>query len=91
MTPQAPSWLNVTALTGIIVFSAMILLAITALIIMGRSGKGDMKKAASQMGAAFIGMVLLGLALGGALLWAVVQGTVKFLVNDSGGSIGPIP
>lgn len=83
MSPSAPPWINVSAVTGLIVFIAMLLLAITGLVIMSRSGKGDMKRAASQMGVAMIGAVMLGLALVGSLIWVVIQSTVNYFINGT--------
>ena len=85
MSPSAPTWINVSAVTGLLVFVAMLLLAITGLVIMSRSGKGDMKRAASQMGVAMIGAVMLGLALVGSLIWIVIKSTVNYFINGNGG------
>ena len=81
MTPQVPTWLNSTALTGFLVVAAMILMAVTGLVILAKSGKGDMKKAASQMGTAMIGGVMIGFALLTGVAWLVIQSTVTFFVN----------
>ena len=81
MTPQVPTWLNSAALTGLLVFTAMTLMAVTGIVIIAKSNKGDMKKAASQMGTAMVGGIMVGVSLIAGVAWLVIQSTVTFFVN----------
>ena len=81
MTPQVPTWLNSTALNGLLVFTAMTLMAVTGIVIIAKSNKGDMKKAASQMGTAMVGGIMVGVSLIAGIAWLVIQSTVTFFVN----------
>ncbi len=81
MSPQAPAWVNVAAITGFIAFIAIILTAITGIAILSRSSKGDMKKAASQVGVTFIGLFILGVALVSGIALAIINGTTGFFIK----------
>jgi hypothetical protein len=77
---QAPSWLKVAAIAGLIVSIASIVLMVFGLGLTMRAKKGDLKGAARSSGVAGIGLFWIVLGVTGVAL-GVVSGSVSFFVN----------
>lgn len=75
---QAPSWIKTTAIVGVIIFVAGIIMMWVGLSLLAKSKKGDLSGAARTSAVGGIGLVWLVLgATGGAI--GIISSTVAFV------------
>lgn len=79
--PSAPSWINTAAIVGFLVFVASLLLIVLGLRLTAKSGKGNVKDAASQSAVAGIGVFWIVVGITGAAV-TIVATSVGFAINN---------